>query len=167
MALPVPAMRPTFQDKLPGSPADVAAKLTDLLERYPGRRAGPHLMLTVPEREKHFWSPYVTIELSGTPDKHTALHARFSPSPSLWTAIGFTYLALIVVASFALMWAAAQLTLGRTPHAAWVSLVCGACVALLWWVSLVGQRLAYDQMFELRAAIEAQIKTIDPTPGSG
>lgn len=157
MSLPTPAMRPTFQHDLPNPPRDVAAALDGLLTRYPGKRVGLHVMLTVPEREKHFWSPYLTIELSeaeAPASGGTHLHARFSPNPSLWTAIGFTYLSLIVIAFFALMWAGAQLTLGHAPHAAWIALLCGLFVALLWWVSLAGQRLAYEQMFALRTDLE-------------
>ncbi len=185
MSLPTPAMRPTFQLEPPHRPAVVAAALDALLQRYPGRRAGLHFMLTVPEHQKHFWSPYLTIELSpggtGVPPvigeatnqvdepthrrdacATTHLHARFSPSPSLFTAIGFTYLALIVIACFALMWAGAQLTLGHTPHAAWIALLCAAGVALLWWISLIGQRLAYEQMFELRRAVEEALDACSP-----
>ncbi|MEM1445832.1 MAG: hypothetical protein AAGF84_07250 [Planctomycetota bacterium] len=163
MSLPTPAMRPTFQHDIARPPAEVVAALDELLQRYPGRRVGLHLMLTVPESEKHFWSPYLTIELSED-ELHasgaggTHLHARFSPNPSLWTAIGFTYLSLVVIAFFALMWAAAQLLLGNTPHALWVTLGCGLCVALLWWVSLAGQRLAYEQMFEMRHALEERLE---------
>lgn len=175
MSLPVHtparlAIRPTFELDLPAPPGVVADSLGELLGRYPGQRVGLHLMFTVPEPQRHFWSPYVTIELSAADhaiegtvvdaaeghsdgEGGTHLHGRFSPRPSLWTVFGLAYFSLLTLAGFAVMWAVAQVVLQRPPHALWVALGCTLMVLLLWWSSQLGRRLAHAQMIELREAV--------------
>jgi hypothetical protein len=68
-----------------------------------------------------------------------------------------SYLALLTLAGFAAIGAVAQAVLRTPPWALAVSGVCVLGVAGLWWFSVVGRRLAHDQMIELRQAVEQQL----------
>ena len=102
----------------PGFLVDVAISSRELIERLeaalaagpmqikrtrvpgggeePGTRSVEHLVLTVPDAQQHFWSPWLTIELSPG-DAGTHLRATFSPHPSVWTGFAFGYLTMTVV----------------------------------------------------------------------
>ncbi len=169
MSLHAPAVRPTFDLDVSLTPAQVAAALDELV-RHPGgrvigRRAGHHLMLTVPDQDRHFWSPWLTVEAqpraaeadaSANPSR-TRVHGRFSPHPSLWTAIMFTHLALLTTAFFAAMFGVAQLMLKHPPHALWVTAGGVLGSLLVWWASWLGHRIAHDQMHALRDAVECAL----------
>lgn len=177
MSLHAPAVRPTFDLEVALTPTQVADALSELLDhpinKIVGRRAGHHFMLTVPDRERHFWSPWLTVEARTLEDEdtlattgsspntpRTRVHGRFSPAPNLWTAIMFTHLALLTVAFFAVMFGLSQLTLKQPPHALWVTAGCVLASLLLWWVSLLGQRIAHDQMHTLRDAVDDALSAI-------
>lgn len=168
MSLHTPAVRPTFDVEVSLTPAQVASALSLLMNQADGpvigRQAGHHLMLTVPDADRHFWSPWLTIEArliddqSSNHEPHAEsarsnVHGRFSPAPNLWTAIMFMHLSLITIAFFAVMFGLSQMMLKQPPHALWVTAGCLLASLLLWWVSLLGQRVAHVQMHTLHDAV--------------
>ncbi len=114
-----------------------------------------HLVLTVPRAQQHFWSPWMSIEV--TPQGPGArLFAQFSPHPSVWTAFAFGYLALGSITALALVIAGCGL-LVRGVDLTWALWFAGGGalgMAAMWWVSQSGQRLARDQMTLLAAELD-------------
>jgi hypothetical protein len=122
-----------------------------------------HLVLTVPAAQQHFWSPWLTIELTPR-DGRAHLHARFSPHPSVWTAFVFAYLGLGTITAVALAIAGSGL-LVRGVDLTWALWVAGGCaigMGILWWISQIGQRIARDQMAALTAELERASEAIAP-----
>lgn len=154
-------LRPTFTLDLVSSPDASLERLRAAMADHPtgiaSRIAGHHLMLTVPASQRHTWSPWLHVDLRPPEDGRPGTHVfcRFSPHANLWTAIAFTYLALATIAALASMFALAQSTLGGMPWAWWVVLACIVGAVGLWIMAQVGQRLAQDQMAELRTALES------------
>ncbi len=114
-----------------------------------------HLVVTVPAAVQHFWSPWLTIEV--TPRSHQShVLARFSPHPSVWTGFAFCYLTLGLVAAVAVTVGAAGALLPDSSQtwAFWVAAGAVAALAGLWLSSQIGQRLASEQMALLRAELE-------------
>ncbi|WP_291990515.1 hypothetical protein [Luteitalea sp.] len=114
-----------------------------------------HLVVTVPTTAQHFWSPWLTIEV--TPRGHQAhVLARFSPHPSVWTGFAFCYLTLGLVGAVALTVGAAGALLPDSSQtwAFWVAAGAVAAMGGLWLFAQVGQRLASEQMALLRAELE-------------
>lgn len=162
------AIRPTFTLTTDLPPEAAVARLAQVIaadgRAVVKQRVGRHMMVTVPETDRHFWSPWMTLEASAEGDDDAAADAgptrvfgRFSPAPSLWTGFMFSYIAVGALACFAATWAAAQATMKHAPSALWVTAACVAIAAALWWASRVGQRLAQAQMAELRALVEAAL----------
>lgn len=174
-------MRPTFRWASPLPPTDALDRLARLLaeqgESFEGRRAGNHLMVTVPAGERHFWSPWAHVEVLDPGDPAAAEHGhptptvgcvvrgRFSPNPAIWTGYMLAYLALATLIVFAAVFGYAQFAIERPPSALLVIPACLAIAGGMWVASLVGQRLAREQIEALRGAIAGVLDLGPPPPG--
>lgn len=159
----IPRIAPVFVLTAEGPVDEVCAKLRSLvansLGRFKGNVAGHHMTLTVRDAERHFWSPWLHLEVSEGEDEGRAqVRGRFTPHPSVWTFFAFSYFSLIVVACFAGIWGMSQWMLDARPTALWASVVCAVLVGLLWWSAQVGQKLAREQMGALREAVGGVIE---------
>ncbi|HED53572.1 MAG TPA: hypothetical protein ENJ00_05155 [Phycisphaerales bacterium] len=154
------AVRPTFEIELEAEPEAVINGLKDDLDGincpFEARWAGQHLLFTVCEQERHFWSPWLHIDVLPE-DTGSRIRARFSPHPNIWTMYALSYLALVSAALFGACFAGAQFLLHQSPWAVWV-VVASALIGLAMWISaLIGQRLAHEQMGTLKQQFEALI----------
>ena len=165
-----PPVRPTFQLSLSVPVEHAVRHLGACLRRdaahHPVEVLGQHVVLTIPPEARHFWSPWLTMETVAT-DTGSVLHARFSPKPSVWTGFMFAYISLFTAGCFGLMFAASLAVIGRP---VWLALMLGsasfAAAIAMYAAAQVGQRLAHDQMSELRDLVHAALADIgtDPTP---
>lgn len=165
-------LRPQFQVTLACPSTEVLRRLCDRLEagpqnlrrtRTPGgggretERERDVFVLTVPESEQRFWSPWLTVEV--TP-RGTGSHllARFAPHPAVWTGFAFFYLTLSVAFVFCLAFAAALVTTGARPWSLWISAGSLVLMVAMWGASRLGQHLARDQMEVLRRELIDAVK---------
>ena len=167
------ALRPTFSMDLPCASRTAIERLGAHLaarplvlkrSRTPGGgvertlRDEAHLVLTVPPEQRHFWSPWLDVEVAAR-GGGTHLHARFSPHPSVWTGFAFAYLVLGVACAVSLVIAgsAALLPDSSQTWALWVA--GGAALAMvgMWGASQLGQRLAAEQMEVLQRELDQAI----------
>lgn len=158
-------LRPSFQIDLPGATVhETVARLRSSLDATPAvvtEWAQTHVLLALPPRDRHLWSPWLHVDIRPPESEPTgcSIFARFSPHPALWTGIALTYLALASLILFGSCFAVAQMLL---TEAAWAWWVVGAAIALaaaIWYASQVGQRLAWDQMRTLRDILEHALNT--------
>lgn len=166
--LHAPPVRPTFELPLTVPVDRAVQQLEAALERdaahHPVEVLGQHVVLTIAPEARHFWSPWLTMETEAT-DTGSVLHARFSPKPAVWTGFMLSYISLITAGCFGLMFAASFLVIGRS---VWLSLLLGcACLALalgMYAAAQVGQRLAREQMAELRDLVHAALDDLRADP---
>ncbi len=171
----IPPMRPTFQIEFPIAPSNAIERIATLLSNadYPveGRIAGTHLMLVIPPADRHFWSPWLHIEVHEL-NSGSLIHGRFSPNPSVWTGFMLSYIALATLIFFATMFGVAQWMMDKPPTTLKLIPIMVIIAGLMYWASLIGQRIANAQMHELYdasmnaitdQAIEAP-KNRQPTP---
>ena len=148
----IPPMRPTFTIEFPIASDEAMDRLAGLLKDsdmpIEGRIAGNHLMLVIPPGRRHFWSPWLNLEVHGEADTAT-VKGRFSPNPSVWTAFMLTYIALATLVFFAVMFGVSQWMMEKTPRAFNWALIPIVLSMLMYWASLVGQKIAQQQMNEL------------------
>ena len=122
-------------------------------ETWHGQFTSHHAMISIDESKRHFWSPWMHLEFRKVDDGQQ-IHGRFSPHPSIWTGIMFSYLGLGVLIFFALMLGLSQQLSAQTPwgyYAIPVGLVAGC---LIWIAARVGQNLARDEMRQMKARLE-------------
>lgn len=151
----IPPMRPTFLIEFPVSPEQAIKCLSMLVNDHDlpieGRIAGNHLMLVIPPKRRHFWSPWLNIEVHACDDR-SSVKGRFSPNPSVWTGFMLTYLALGTLVLFALLFGLSQWMMGKPPTAITLAAIPTLIAVVLYLASLIGQRIAIDQMNELYTA---------------
>jgi len=145
-------MRPTFKIEFPIEPETAIDRLSALVNDrdYPinGRIAGNHLMLVIPPARRHFWSPWMHLEVHEC-EAGSSVKGRFSPNPSVWTGFMLTYIALGTLVFFAVIFAFSQWMMDRSPGALKLSIVPIAIALIMYWASLIGQKIALEQMNEL------------------
>ncbi len=120
-----------------------------------------HVALCMDESVRHFWSPWLNIDLQSQ-DGGTHVYARYSPHPSVWTGFAFCYLTLGAIGFFALIFSYASTLSGSGKP--WIGLITPLCALIalgLWWASQIGQRLARAEMLALRACLDAALQAKD------
>lgn len=151
----IPPMRPKFEFLFPILPDRAIELLESIMdnEDHPieGRTAGNHLMLVIPIKDRHFWSPWLNLEARSytnpeTSDLTTHIKGRFSPNPAVWTGFMMTYSSLAVLAFLAVIFAFSQMMMDNAPSAFQFLIPIVLIAAGMYWASLVGQRIAHDQM---------------------
>lgn len=157
--------RPGFDLSVDQPPTELMHALGALIgpgAPFIGRRVEGHLMLSVPEAQRHFWSPWLHLEVVAHRDQADASEPRraylrgfFTPHPNLWSSFLFAYLAFGTLTFFACIWALAQLQLDRTPTATLFAALFAVAALALHLTSLVGRRLAGEQMDRLELAVRA------------
>ena len=167
------ALRPTFTTDLTCPSRIAIERLSTQLAARPiivkrsrapggGPERGPrddaHLVLSIPHAERHFWSPWLTVEVTPR-DGGTHLRAQYSPHPSVWTGFAFAYLVLGAGCAVMLVLAgsAALLPDSDQSWALWVAGGAALAMVAMWWASQLGQRLAADQMDRLRRELDDAI----------
>jgi hypothetical protein len=162
------ALRPSFATQLSCSGRTAVERLQANLATRPvvvkvsrppgggssGSRDDLHVVLTVPPAERHFWSPWLTVELSPR-DGATHVQSTFSPHPSVWTGFAFAYLVLAAICAVSLVIAGSAALLPDSDQSWALWIAGGAALAMIgmWWASQVGQRLAAAQMDSLRGEL--------------
>lgn len=157
MKLGTVVLGPTFALELSAEAEEVVGRLERFVGRqecaYEGAVTRRHAQLTVQKRDRHFWSPHLSLDVREQP--HGSLvFGRFNPSPGIWTGFMLTSLAIVTSAGVGLIWACAQVMLDQPPTAAWSVLVGAVLLVLLWAFSAAGQRLAAREMQQMRDAVE-------------
>lgn len=151
----LPPMRPTFSVSSPLTVEEALDRLAKPKPSGPGdihsRVAGKHLMLVIAPDRRHFWSPWLNIEVDPNGEGST-IHARFSPNPSVWTAFMLGYIALATLIFLAAMFGVAQWMMDRPPSSLLAIPVLCLVAMVMYWASMVGQKLAQAQMHELHDA---------------
>ncbi len=158
----IPKMRPTFLLAVNLKHDEAIGRVRTLLNhpdgRFTGKVVGRHIMLTVSKTERHFWSPWLDLEVDEDDESPDAsgtvtVRGRFMPHPSIWTAYVAGYFGLGTLALFAACFAYAQWATEASPTALWVVGVCVLVTVGIWWSAQVGQKLAREQMGVLREAV--------------
>ena len=163
-----PPVRPTFELPLT-EPVDRAVdQLAAALQRdaadHPVEVLGQHVVLTIPPGDRHFWSPWLTMEAAPAGTGST-LHGRFSPKPAVWTGFMFAYITLTTAGCFGLMFAASLAIIGRP---AWLAMLLGVLALLaafgMYIAAQIGQGLAREQMDQLHTLVHDAIDEIRHRP---
>ena len=155
-------MRPTFSIRLPIGADDAVERLraelatSDLNTMSAGRCAE----FRVPEKERRFWSPYLSVQAQDTSDG-CILRGRFAPRPEIWTMFMFVYFLMAFAILFGASFGYVQWTLGYSPWGFLAVPIGALVIVLLHAASLVGQRLSSDQTEQLRRQFDELLRRLD------
>ena len=97
MSISTVEMRPTFQLESEQSSSEILRRIEDSVAQHPDEYQGKFAMETgmvsIHPTLRHFWSPWLHFHVQDM-SSHRLLHCRFSPHPSIWTGIMFSYLSI-------------------------------------------------------------------------
>jgi hypothetical protein len=117
------------------------------------------VLLTVCPEDTHFWSPQLDVQLEEGKSGGTMLAGIFSPQPHIWMAFLGVQLLFGLLSIAAGVWLTSMLMLGRDPWLALgtlgVMLIGGG---LAFGGAYVGQGIGSEQMYELRAFLDAALR---------
>ncbi len=160
-------MRPRFSLS---TPCDVETLVTVLHEGaenasppLEGVFGAEHCVLSLPEERRSFWSPeldltFESLDAGGVePSRGVRVRCLFAPRPSVWTGFAFVYAMLAAIALASGLYGIAQLGLGESPSGLGVAMVASLALGGLYVASLIGQGLAAEQMYELRAHLDGAL----------
>lgn len=156
--------RPSFSLPTDLSVDELVRRLSEAVsnnsDQIAGKFKSQHAIVTIVDTERHFWSPWLSLEVRDAADNRE-LFGRFSPHPSIWTGFVFTYLAMLVLSFFSAMIGVSQVLAKQPAFGFWlIPIWLGVC-GCLWIASQIGQRLAHDQMRMLKKLIENAIGNDD------
>ena len=93
-------LRPRVKMVLKERPQELIAKFKKVLAgencNFHGKIIGSHIVIDVPSKEAHFWSPQLHIEIDKIDENGTQLKGLFGPKPQVWSLFMFFHFALAV-----------------------------------------------------------------------
>lgn len=93
------ALRPRFQLYSDASKDKILTRFKiqdDQNTRIRSSVVDPHVFLKIINREQHFWSPQLHLEIFDS-DKGCKIHGIFGPNPKLWTFFMFLHFLVAVI----------------------------------------------------------------------
>ena len=127
------------------------------LKIHPG-----YVCLRIPESERHFWSPRLTVSFDQRGDGKTDLVGIYGPNAHAWSLFLFAYLILGSLALFSGILGFVQSSLNMPAWGLWVcSGMVGAVIAL-YIVARVGKKMGTAQSLRLHRIVESAVgRTVD------
>jgi hypothetical protein len=158
-------MRPTFAVPLRLEADDAICRIEKEVKsaELGGRviSAGRCAEFSVAKSECRVWSPHLSIQLEEA-EEGCVLHGRFAPRPEVWTFLMFLYFTMVFIVFIGGVYGYAQWVIGQRPWAL-VAVPAGLLlIGALHAASLVGQRLAHDQMERLHTNLNTVLDAAFP-----
>lgn len=150
-------MRPRFRVPIEGEAERARRQIQRAIAESSwvrGGLVGQRLELTVPERERHYWSPHLSVVIEEEEDGQTVLEGRFGPHPHVWTMFIALYAHVGFIGIGGAMYGASQWILGQDPWALWGVPLAAALGLLVYLAAFYGQGLGGEQMYRLRSFVE-------------
>jgi hypothetical protein len=119
-----------------------------------GRIVQQHVSIKLANKDQHFWSPELSIEVSENhlqdlfaeaKDKPTLVRGFVGPKSTVWTLFIFFYIAFGLLALFAAMWGGSQWMLDMPQTGFWYMSVALLTILVTFIGTQIGQRIGDDQ----------------------
>ena len=154
--------RPRWMLEVSEPPAELVDRIRARLDEpgcpYSGSVGRSHVLLSLGDEERHFWSPTLDIEFDVT-ESATRLRGKFGPHPEVWTMFVFLWSVLVAMWLGGAMFGAVQWLIGETPTGGFAVVVATAGLGGSCSINLLGQRTGHDQMADMRRFILDSIAT--------
>ena len=129
---------------------EIKSHLSDV-SAYKMKIVDNHIIVDVPDKETHFWSPQLSIEVEEISDKSSKIKGLFGPKPQVWTF--FMFLHFVVATAFLIfgVMAYSNWSLDKNSILPIVMLVVLPIVwVILYFVGSLGKSTGQKQMDELK-----------------
>jgi hypothetical protein len=154
-------IRPRYAFRVPFKKEEVLTKLRDAIKNMPfgleGKFVKPLVVLSINEENRHFWSPECSLDIERTEDG-TEIRCTLGPRSALWTMFAAFYGFAVLLGIAGLVLGLCQWWLELNPYGFWLVPISVILLASAYGIALTGQKLAYEQMLELRNFIKSTLK---------
>lgn len=137
--------------------AEIIQRIKDGLKTLPcncqGTTAVGYAIITVPERERHFWSPHLTVTIEDQ-DNGSLVRGSYTPAPMAWTMFVFFYTVVGLATLGALLYGLSCYSLDKPTTAFWWALGFAVVLLSIYLVSYSGQKVGRKQLGQLHSFIE-------------
>jgi hypothetical protein len=155
-------LRPRFTIDLNENHEDIIRKFSTEFGSekclFPGTITDGHIFISVAEKEEHFWSPQLHLEILEQTEKTALLKGLFGPKPQVWTLFMFVH--FVIGISF-LAFSGLLYTRYSLQGAIFFPLAMVITLPLLWillyFLGKIGKDTGKKQMYDLH---EFMIKVI-------
>jgi len=156
-------LRPRFKMDFNESQQKIITKFKENLNqkscKYCSKIVDGHIIIDVPERENHFWSPQLNIEVVEADKNKAIVKGLFGPKPQVWTLFMFIHFVMaFAFMAFAIM-AYVQWNL-KSEYSFVLTML--FVVPVLWFVMYflgrLGKKKGHNQMDELH---QFMMKTLE------
>lgn len=152
-------IRPRFQKQLDQDMPEVELLLKSKLEatdKFSYTMDPRHVVIRIKPEDRHFWSPQLSLTLDET-EEGTLVRGLYGPAPNVWTIFLLSYLAIAVLALFALFLGLSYWMLDQDIKIFWALPVLGMAALAVYLIAQFGQKIGAEQTFRLHQFIEASL----------
>lgn len=163
MAVELPneiVLRPRFQDTFSECAGDLLGRIEGAArDPFIVKRLDDHLFIKFNEKQRHFWSPQLQLEILDEAGGSCRVHGLYGPNPTLWTFFMFLHFGVATLFVILGIWAYSSASLGR-PYGLLIGGM--AAMVVLWFVfyafGRAGRAKGKPQMHELYAFYQEALR---------
>jgi hypothetical protein len=125
-------LRPRFQIELEEPCSQLVMKFSEVKKsqnRFVISCVDDHIFIKLPNKEQHFWSPQLHLEISEKDENSCSLHGFFGPNPTIWTMFLFLHVAVGILFMVDLTWLYSNYKLENSIT---IQIVIAAILVLAW-----------------------------------
>jgi len=153
--IPISIIRPRFKVEIQDSSEDLAERIKLGLKKSDapcqGKVIKGHALLYLPESERHYWSPQLTLAF---PDNEDTLRGLYGPRPAVWTMFIFFYAVLGFATIVISMVGLSYLSLDKPAGILWFVPLLIIAFFTLYAVAYSGKKRGKEQMSILHDFVE-------------
>ncbi|MDF4204387.1 GTP-binding protein [Maribacter sp. SA7] len=125
-------LRPRFQLHIPKNKEIVLSRFQQSKENpFLVKRLDEHVFIKFNQKEHHFWSPQLHLEIDEVDDISCKLYGVFGPNPTLWTFFMFVHFIVATLFIIIGIWAYSSASLGKNYH---IQVGLMVLLVLIWFV---------------------------------
>lgn len=157
-------LKPRFQLDFDMNAEFLLNKIRDYIsaeQRYKMKVVDHHIIIDIPEKDTHYWSPQLQIEVEELSEDSSKLKGLFGPKPQVWTLFMFIHFGVATAFLIFATMAYSSWSLKKDMFFPIVMLVVLPIVwVILYFVGSLGKATGQKQMDELKDFMKQVLKEV-------
>ncbi|MBO6516154.1 MAG: hypothetical protein JJ975_06360 [Bacteroidia bacterium] len=155
-------IRPRFRKLSPEQMDWLLARLQELIneetDQIKGEIVGHHATIRIPEEQRHFWSPQLSLNFEQRQDG-TQIRGLYGPRPDVWLMFMFVYFLLGFAALVLLIVGLSRYNLGLSSYFLWIVPFILGGIVTLWLGGKAGKKIGHSQIYQIHNLIKPNLLT--------
>ena len=155
-------IRPRFSVKVPLSADEIKTRIKTRLERdgatCNGKMAMGHVVLDIPEKDLHFWSPQMSFDIVDAEDGSSELKGLIGPKPHVWTLFMFFYFIIGTAGMFISIYGLSKWQLGNFHSAVFGFPIALVIMSTAYFIGKSAEKIGHDQIDTLKDFLRSALR---------